>query len=83
MSQLHRSIGIILDLDIQIINDFESESIEINEMNSWLTYGEPLHRARELALAISGVQVRFVKILLIYANQERWRRSPRLPLKRK
>ncbi len=36
-----------LELGMDILDDFEGEAKEISEHNSWLVYGEPLHRLRE------------------------------------
>ena len=36
-----------VDIDILILDDLECEGTQIEENNSWMTYGEPLHRARE------------------------------------
>lgn len=35
-------------LSIDVIDDFISEAKEIHKCNKWLTYGLPLHRAREM-----------------------------------
>lgn len=47
-----------LELNMDILNDFESEAREINEKNPWLTYGLPLHQMREF-----GINVREVDLL--------------------
>ena len=39
-----------LELDIEVLDDFDSEAIEVMEHNSFLTYGLPLHRLREHGL---------------------------------
>lgn len=36
-----------LELSLEVLDDFVSESHEIFEKNPWLTYGLPLHRMRE------------------------------------
>jgi hypothetical protein len=36
-----------LELNIDVIDDMEGEAKEIQQVNSWLTYGEQLHKFRE------------------------------------
>mmetsp|Transcript_4758 Transcript_4758/g.4898 ORF Transcript_4758/g.4898 Transcript_4758/m.4898 type:complete len:304 (+) Transcript_4758:111-1022(+) len=36
-----------LELEMDVLDDLESEAKEIRAVNDWLTYGEPLHRLRE------------------------------------
>ena len=44
------SIDQVLELQIDVIDDFKSEATQIQQFNPWLTYGEELHRAREFGL---------------------------------
>ncbi len=39
-----------LELEIEVLDDFESEAAEVAEHNRFLTYGLPLHRMREHGL---------------------------------
>lgn len=41
-----------LELNMQVLDDFHDEAREIKARNSWLTYGEPLHRMREFGVHI-------------------------------
>ena len=36
-----------VELSLDVLDDFVGEAIEIYQFNPWLTYGLPLHRARE------------------------------------
>jgi len=36
-----------LEVSIDILDDFLSESIEVAKVNNWLSYGPPLHLLRE------------------------------------
>lgn len=40
-----------LELSVEVIDDFVSESQEIYKCNPWLTYGLPLHRCREVSVS--------------------------------
>lgn len=41
-----------LELDFDAIDDLAGEAKEVRKFNSWLTYGEPLHRVREFGCHI-------------------------------
>ena len=41
-----------LELQMDILDDFEGEAQEIYEHNPWLVYGEPLHRLREWGITL-------------------------------
>ena len=47
------NINASLDLDIRILNDVIIEAQKCTELNPWLTYGEPLHHAREFGMAVN------------------------------
>ena len=40
-----------LELNMDVLDDLFSEAKSVNEKNSWLTYGEPLHRMREFGVS--------------------------------
>lgn len=46
-----------LELDLDILDDLESEAKEIYEHNRWFTYGEPLHRMRGFGVAIKELDL--------------------------
>lgn len=46
-----------LDLDIYVLDDLEAEAGTVGESNSWLTYGEPLHRLRQFGVMIPAIDV--------------------------
>jgi hypothetical protein len=41
-----------LELDMDILDDFLGEAKEINQLNNWFVYGEPLHRLREWGVTV-------------------------------
>ena len=41
-----------LELDIDVLDDFCAEGEEVHAVNSWMTYGEPIHRLREFGAVI-------------------------------
>lgn len=41
------SIDSQLEVDMDVLDDLFGEAREVRGGNSWLTYGEPLHRLRE------------------------------------
>ena len=44
-----------LDIDVLLLNDLEGEGCNIHKNNNWLTYGIPLHRAREFGLMVPEI----------------------------
>mmetsp|Transcript_10092 Transcript_10092/g.10914 ORF Transcript_10092/g.10914 Transcript_10092/m.10914 type:complete len:481 (-) Transcript_10092:311-1753(-) len=46
-----------LELDIDVIEDQLGDAKQINEVNGWLTYGEPLHRMREFGASMKELDI--------------------------
>ena len=44
-------------MDIKVLDDMHREATDIAETNPWLTYGEPLHRAREFGMMVPALDV--------------------------
>ena len=55
VSEYWHHINASLDLDIRVLDDVEAEATEVKENNAWLTYGEPLHRAREFGVMVPAI----------------------------
>ncbi len=54
-----------LELDMDVLDDLEGEAKEIEEVNRWLTYGEPLHRLREFGIPIKEIDLLDEKALTL------------------
>jgi hypothetical protein len=50
--KLWNNIDSELELNMDVIDDFFGEGKEIQKLNSWLVYGEPLHRMREFGVTL-------------------------------
>lgn len=50
-----QNINSELDLDIYVLEGYEWEANLVQNKNSWLTYGEPLHQIRAFGIAVPGV----------------------------
>jgi Mg-chelatase subunit ChlD len=46
-----------LELEIDILDDISGEAREIHSANSWITYGEPLHRLREWGVSLKELDL--------------------------
>ena len=44
-----------VDINFLVLDDIECEATQIDEMNSWMTYGESLHRAREFGVVLPSM----------------------------
>jgi hypothetical protein len=46
-----------LELNMDVIDDFHGEAVEVKRKNPWLTYGEPLQRIREFGVHIKEIDL--------------------------
>lgn len=46
-----------LELNMDVIDDFYGEAVEVKRVNPWLTYGEPLQRIREFGVYIKDLDL--------------------------
>ena len=46
--KFYNELDSILELPLEVLDDFKAEAKEINQYNKWLNYAMPLHRCREL-----------------------------------
>jgi hypothetical protein len=46
-----------LELNMDVIDDPIGEGKEIQQMNKWITYGEPLHRLREFGVTAKEIDM--------------------------
>lgn len=51
------SITAMVNLDIYVLNQTKDEAVLIAESNSWLVYGEPLHRLREFGVVEPAIDM--------------------------
>ena len=48
--EFYNNIDANLELSMDVLDDLRGEALEVNSVNSWLVYGEPLHKAREFGI---------------------------------
>ena len=46
------SIDSQLEVQLDVLDDLTSEATEVNRVNPWVTYAEPLHRLREFGVPL-------------------------------
>ena len=49
--QYYQKLDDELELNLEVLDDFEAEAKEVFTFNPWMTYGLPLHRLREMGMA--------------------------------
>jgi hypothetical protein len=47
----------VLELDMDVLDDWKGEAEEVTSNNTWLTYGEPLHRLREFGMPVKELDM--------------------------
>ena len=57
VSEYWHDVNAQLDINIQVLDDLEATSTVVSEYNTWLTYGEPLHIAREFGMMLPAFNV--------------------------
>ena len=55
ITEYWQNINAQLDLDIDVLGQVKSEALIVVENNSWLTYGEALHRLREFGVVVPAI----------------------------
>ncbi|CAB9500767.1 expressed unknown protein [Seminavis robusta] len=46
--EFYNDLDSLLELSMEVLDDFEGEASEVHEHNAWLNYALPLHRMREM-----------------------------------
>ena len=46
-----------LELDMDVIDDIVGDGKQIDSVNGWLTYGEPIHRLREFGATMKELDL--------------------------
>ncbi len=46
-----------LELDIDVIDDQLGDAKQVNDVNGWLVYGEPIHRLREFGASMKELDI--------------------------
>ena len=46
------NVNTAIDINVLVLDELECEGVQIEEVNSWLTYGPALHRAREYGVVM-------------------------------
>ena len=46
-----------LELNMEVLDDFESEAQNISKFNNWFTYSEPFHRMREFGVLLKDLDL--------------------------
>jgi von Willebrand factor type A domain len=45
-------VNVAIDINVLVLDEFDCEASQIEEVNGWLTYGAALHRAREYGVVL-------------------------------
>ena len=51
----HNVVASVKNVDVTVLNHVQEQANKVNEMNDWMTYGEPLHRLREFGVMIPTI----------------------------
>jgi hypothetical protein len=47
----------MIEVEMDVLDDFASEAEEIHVHNPWFTYGEPMHRIREFGIPMKALDL--------------------------
>ena len=56
ISEYWHNINAQLDIEIHVLHDIFAEAMEVYENNPWITYAEPLQKAREFGLMVPEIE---------------------------
>ena len=68
------SLDQLLELSMEVLDDFTAEAEEVHEFNPWLNYALPLHRMREMGyqdrIFVSGLYLAVASLDLMRCMEQ-------------